>query len=229
MLEAVAYRDGATTLTGWLARPVGAPRAAVVVFPTIMNLTAAVEAKAEALAAAGHLALVADFYGERPADFARAAVLAEALRGDVDAYRRRLFAALDALSGLAPDHPHAAIGFCMGGQAVLELAREDADLALVASFHGLLETARAAAKPIRARILVCHGDADALVPRDHVLRFWEEMDAVGANWHFHAYAGVPHGFTNPFPSPANGAIAHNPSADRQSWAAMLGLLDEVLG
>ena len=226
-LEKVDYRDGDVALTGWLARPVGQPRAAVAVFPTIMNTTPAVEAKALALAERGYLAFIADFYGEQPADFAHSGVLATALRADTDVYRGRLAASLTALEGLAPGVRQAAIGFCMGGQAVLELARSDADLAMVASFHGLLETARPADRPIRARMLVCHGDADALVPRDHVLRFWEEMDAVGANWHFHSYSGVPHGFTNPNPSPMNGAISFDASADRQSWAAMTALFDEL--
>ena len=228
-LERIDYRDGETALTGWLARPAGTPRAAVAVFPTIMNVTPAVEAKALALAESGYLALIADFYGEQPADFAKASAHANALRADTDAYRNRLHAALAALAEIAPSARQVAIGFCMGGQAVLELARSDGDLAIVASFHGLLETARPAAKPIRARILVCHGDADALVPRDHVLRFWEEMDAVKAHWHFHSYSGVPHGFTNPNPSPMNGAISFDASADRQSWAAMHSLLDEALG
>ena len=226
-LEKVDYRDGDTALTGWLVRPAGQPRAAVAVFPTIMNVTPAVEAKALALAERGYLAFIADFYGEQPADFARSGVLATTLRADTDAYRGRLAAALTALDGLAPGIRQAAIGFCLGGQAVLELARSDADLAMVASFHGLLETARPADRPIRARMLVCHGDADALVPHDHVLRFWEEMDAVGADWHFHSYSGVPHGFTNPNPSPMNGAISFDASADRQSWAAMTALFDEL--
>jgi dienelactone hydrolase len=228
-LEKVDYRDGDTALTGWLARPAGMPRAAVAVYPTIMNVTPAVEAKALALADRGYLAFVADFYGEQPSDFAHSGVLATGLRADSDVYRARLAAALTALQGLAPGVRQAAIGFCLGGQAVLELARSDADLAMVASFHGLLETARPADRPIRTRILVCHGDADALVPRTHVMRFWEEMDAVGANWHFHSYSAVPHGFTNPNPSPMNGSISFNASADRQSWAAMHALLDEVLG
>lgn len=228
-LEAIDYRDGETALTGWLARPAGKPRAAVAVFPTIMNVTPAVEAKALALAERGYLAFIADFYGEQPADFARSGVLATALRADTDVYRNRLAASLTALQGLAQGVRQAAIGFCLGGQAVLELARSDADLAIVASFHGLLETARPADKSIRARMLVCHGDADALVPRTHVVRFWEEMDAVKANWHFHSYSGVPHGFTNPNPSPMNGSISYDASADRQSWAAMHSLLDEVLG
>jgi dienelactone hydrolase len=67
-----------------------------------------------------------------------------------------------------------------------------------------------------------------MVPRTQVLQFWEEMDAAGADWHFHSYAGVKHGFTNPGPT-TNPATAYDSSADRQSWAAMYALFDEVLG
>ena len=49
-LEQVPYTDRGTALTGWLARPAGTPRAAIAVFPTIMNITPFVEAKALALA-----------------------------------------------------------------------------------------------------------------------------------------------------------------------------------
>jgi dienelactone hydrolase len=229
-VEQIDYSDRGTALTGWLARPSGAPRAAVAVFPTIMNTTPAVEAKALALTDAGYLAFVADFYGEPVPDFATSQALSKALVADPDHFRRRLHAALTAMGSLngAAGLPQAAIGFCMGGMAVLDLARDGADLLAVASFHGLLETARKADQPIKPRILVCHGDADALVPRSHVLAFWEEMDAAGANWHFHSYSGVHHGFTNPNRSPATGTVSYDPSADRQSWAAMLGLFDEVL-
>ena len=230
-LERVAYADGTTTLTGLLARPVGTPRAAVLVFPTIMNVTPVIETKALALAEQSYLALIADFYGSTVADFPTAMGLAVALRRDVDLYRTRLRAGLTALEAIAPNLTRLAIGFCMGGQAVLELARENADLAMVASFHGILETDRKTPPggPVGPRILVCHGDADALVPRVQVTDFWEEMDAAGANWHFHSYSGVGHGFTNPHPSPANGSISYDASADRQSWAAMLSLMAEVLG
>ena len=229
-LERVDYADGDTALTGWLARPVGHARAAVLVFPTIMNIAPVIQAKALALAEQGYLALIADFYGAPVPDFPTSIKLAGALRSDVDLYRARLGAGLCALELLSPGLLRAAIGFCMGGQAVLELARENADLALVASFHGILETGRQATVggPIGPRILVCHGDVDPLVPRAQVIAFWEEMDAAGANWHFHSYAGVDHGFTNPDPSPASGAISYDASADRQSWAAMLGLFDEIL-
>lgn len=228
--ETLAYRDGELGLSAQVYRPPGGPRAAVAVFPTILNATPAVEAKARALAEAGYLALICDFYGARPEGLDQAFAWSESLRADVGAYRARLRSGLDALRGVADGLPLAAIGFCMGGQAVLELAREGAELAAAVSFHGLLDTRRPAEPgAVRARLLVCHGDADPLAPRERVLAFWQEMDRAGANWHFHAYGWVMHGFTNPNRPAGNPAVAYDPSADRQSWAAMLSLFDEVFG
>ncbi len=230
-LETSPYQDGDTALMGHVARPSGTPRAAVLVFPTIMNPTESVRAKALALAEAGYLALIADFYGEEPTSFDHARELAAGIRSTPEAYRRRLRASLRALATMpeAQGLDFAAIGFCMGGQAALELAREGAPLGCSVSFHGLLNT-DLPAEPgaITARILVCHGDADPMVPRSQVIAFWEEMDEAGANWHFHSYSGVKHGFTNPGPT-SNPATAYDASADRQSWAAMLELFDEVFG
>lgn len=231
-LERVDYSDGETALAGLLARPVGPARAAVLAFPTIMNPTPAVENKAQALADEGYLALIADFYGRQPANFDEARAQATEIRPDPVVYRRRLRAGLKALATLpaADGLQIAAIGFCMGGQAALELARDGAPLFAAVSFHGLLDTGLPAEPgQITARILVCHGDADPMVPRSQVLAFWEEMDAAQADWHFHAYSGVKHGFTNPATVVGNPAVAYDASADRQSWAAMLELFDEVLG
>lgn len=231
-LKEVAYRDGEVTLTGWLALPDSPVRGALVVCPTIANVTPAIERRAKMLADAGFVAMVADFYGEPVPSFEASRPLADKLRADVDGYRQRLSAAVSTLrsrpeaSGLRLG----AVGYCMGGQAVLEMTRAGEDLALVASFHGILSTARKTDKAITPRVLVCHGDADPMVPREQVIAFWEEMDAVGANWHFHAYSGVKHGFTDPG-SDARGmaAIAYDASADRQSWAALMNLCDEVFG
>lgn len=232
-LESVAYRDGDTALTGWLARPTGTPRAAVVVFPTIANASPPMERRAAMLAEAGYLAMIADFYGEPVRDFSHAFELADALRADVAGYRARITAAVDTLRARpeAADLRLGAIGYCMGGQAALEAAREGLDLGAVASFHGLLTSDRPAVPgTVKARILVCHGDADPLAPRDQVLRLWEEMDAAGADWHFHSYSRVKHGFTDPG-SDARGldTLGYDVSADRQSWAALLGFFDEVFG
>jgi len=232
VLEPFAYTDRDTPLTGLLARPTGKPRAAIVVYPTIANVTPAIERRALMLADAGFLAMIADFYGEPVESFEASLPLADKLKADPAQYRARILAAVAALEGCesAAGLKIGAIGYCMGGQAALEAARSGHDLMLAASFHGTLTTGLPADRPIPARILVCHGDADPLAPREQVLGFWQEMNAVGADWHFHAYAGVKHGFTDPG-SDARGmpAIAYNSSADRQSWAALLGLLDEILG
>jgi dienelactone hydrolase len=231
-LDKVAYRDGETALTGLAARPIGAPLGAVVVFPTIANATPATERRARMLADAGYIAFIADLYGFTPDGPEAVQAAARDLRGDVDVYRARVRSALAAMRTLpgVGELPQAAIGYCMGGQAALELARDGADVAGVVSFHGILQSDRPASRPgqISARILVCHGDADPMAPREQVLGLWQEMDAAGANWHFHSYSGVKHGFTDPG-SDARGipAIAYNASADRQSWHAMLGFFAEI--
>jgi dienelactone hydrolase len=134
-LEEVRYHHDDTVLTGWLARPAGPARGAIVLFPTIMNVNAPMERRAQMLADAGYVALIADFYGQPVADFAASHALAETLRADVRHYRDRIAAAVATLRAheAAADLPVGAIGFCMGGQAVLELARDGADLDVVVS------------------------------------------------------------------------------------------------
>lgn len=229
-LERIDYAHGDVALTGWLARPEGTPRGAILILPTIANVNAGMEQRARMLADQGFVAMVADFYGEPVESFEASFPLGNALRADVDHYRARITAGLDALAKAAPGLTLSAIGYCMGGQAALELARMGAPIVLAASFHGLLTSDRPATAetPIKPRLLICHGDADPLVPREQVLDFWKEMDAASSNWHFHAYAGVKHGFTDP-DSEARGKdfLGYNASADRQSWLALTALLDEI--
>lgn len=232
-MEQVSYSDGEVALTGLLARPQSRPRAAVLVFPTVANPTPPIERRARMLADAGYLAMIADFYGGPVADFAAAQELAKGLRSNVRNYRARLTAALAALRDheAASGLPLAAAGYCMGGQAALELARTGADIAVAVSFHGLLETARKATPgTVRARLLICHGHRDPLAPRGELAKFEDEMDLAGAAYHLHVYSHAKHGFTDPG-SDARGmeALAYDPSADRQSWNAMLSLFDEVFG
>jgi dienelactone hydrolase len=227
--EKIPYTDGDTKLTGLLYRPSEQPRAAILVYPTIMNQEGVVLEKAASLAEHGYLAYVADLYGKNPQNFEQSREFAAEVRPQPQDFRRRVRQAIGSLVSL-PDASGlalGAIGFCMGGGSVLELAREGAPLDVVVSFHGILST-DLPAEPgkVTARILICHGDADPAVPRSQVIAFWEEMDAAGANWHFHSYSGVKHGFTNPAP-PLNPAVAYDASADRQSWAAMFELFDEV--
>lgn len=230
-LEAVSYTHAGTALVGYLARPEGVPRGAIVIFPTIVNVNDHMRKRARMLADAGYLVMIADFYGEPVASFAAAGPLANDLRSDPAFYRARLAVAIRTLR----DHPSAerlqmaAIGYCMGGGAAIETARDGQDLIAAISFHGLLGSALPAQQgAVKARLLVLHGEADPMVPREQVFAFQDEMTRAGADWHFHSYSGVKHGFTDPESDLRDlDAVAYNASADRQSWAAMLSFLDEV--
>lgn len=229
-LEPLVYDHAGARLTGLLARPSGIARAAIVLYPTIVNANEAMERRARMLADAGFLVMIADFYGEPVADFAAGQALAGALRTDPAFYRARLAAAIEALRGAAPGLPMIAVGYCMGGGAALEAARDGQDLVAAISFHGLLATPLPAKSgAVKARLLVLHGDADPMVPREQVAAFMAEMDHAGANWHLHAYSSVRHGFTDPASDLRDlDAVAYDASADRQSWRSALAFLDEVL-
>ena len=153
------------------------------------------------------------------------------LRADVERWRQRARAALEALARQpgVDRGKLAAIGYCFGGSTALELARSGVDLEAAVSFHGGLASPRPEdAANIKARVLVCHGAADPLVPPEQVAAFVAEMGKAPVDWQLHSYAGVVHGFTNPEADNAGTpALAYNAAADRHSWQAMLELFRET--
>jgi dienelactone hydrolase len=233
--HAVDYHDGSLPCRGWLARDASLPeqRPGVVLFPDARGVGDAAKHCARRLAEHGLVVLVADLYGHGTfaAEMPEAQRLMNALRGDVVAWRRRAQAALDALAGHEAVAPQAlaAIGYCFGGSTALELARSGAALGAVVSFHGGLASPRPQdAIDIKARVLVCHGAADPLVPPAQLADFALHMASAKVDWQIHAYAGVVHGFTNPEADHAGTpALAYDADADRHSWQAMLTLFGEV--
>ncbi len=232
--RAVEYRQGDTRLVGYLARPaeVKGPLPGVLVVHEWMGLNDYAKRRAEQLAELGYVALAADIYGDGKvaADVAEAKALSTQYKSDRALLRARTAAGLEALKAQAGVDPLqvAAIGYCFGGTAVLELARSGADLAGVVSFHGGLDTPKVQdARQIRAKVLALHGADDPYVPAAQVAAFEDEMRAAGVDWQLIAYGGAVHGFTNP----ANGSdnskgAAYNAKADQRSWAAMRQFFNE---
>lgn len=232
-----AYADGRQRCLGVLALPdetaFPGQRPGIVVAHEAWGLTDHVRRRAQMLAGLGYVALAADTFGDRlrPADAPTAMQLIGELAAAPDILRPRIAAAVEALAA----HPRcdgriAGIGYCFGGQTILELARSDHPRVLgVVSFHGALTTARpAAAGKVRARILVCHGDADPIVPHAHLLAFLDEMAAAGADCQTICYTGAVHGFTNPAnDGKANAGVRHHAPTDARSWAAMQAHFAEI--
>src|SRR6185295_6442215 len=114
------------------------------------------------LAAQGYAALATDMYGGGVFfENARAGGdLMLALHREPERLRARVLAGFETLARLPQVDAGriGAIGFCFGGQCVLELARSGADVRAVVSFHGLLTTHAPAAKgAVKARVLAITG------------------------------------------------------------------------
>jgi dienelactone hydrolase len=209
-------------------------RAAVMVLHGGAGLSGHERERARMLSEAGYVAFTPDLFGEPFLSREHGVEVITRLIADTAGLRGRLDDALACLRAHAGVDAAriAAIGFCFGGLAALELARSGADLRAVVSFHGGLTT-RAPAEPsaVQAAILACAGAADPFVPREHRTSFEEEMTKAGADWQLHIYSGAMHGFTE---RPTEGrpprpGCGYDPTTDRRSWTAMLALLSEAMG
>jgi dienelactone hydrolase len=237
-VEDVEYRDGDVTLRGVSAvdHTVPGKRPGVLVVHEAWGLGDHAIERTKMLAHIGYVALAADMYGDRrqATDLPMAMELIGDMRSDPSKLRKRAGAAIDALRAhpLVDPSRIAAIGFCFGGTTVLELARGGADLRGVVSFHGGLQTvAPAQAGAVHAKVLVCTGADDPMIPPPQVTAFEEEMRNAGADWQVIAYGGTQHSFTNPHAGKvvALPGVVYNKVSDQRSWVAMRAFFDEIFG
>ena len=126
-----------------------------------------------------------------------------------------------------------AIGYCFGGALVLNMARMGMDLRAVVSFHGALDSFFSPSKgDIKAKVLVCHGEADKFISKEAVDQFKSEMNTAEADYEFISYQGAFHGFSNPAAEERgrkfNIPLAYNESADINSWNSMKNLFKNNL-
>lgn len=210
----------------------GIARPGIVTFPTVMGVADLELRFAEDLVALGYSVMVADLYGRRftPAEREAAFAAMGALRGDRESLRDRLLAVLDVAVDLAEvDARRVGVtGYCFGGMCALDLARSGADVAAVASFHGLFDPPPMPPVPIRARVLAMHGWNDPMVPPEAVVALARELTAAGSDWQIHAYGHTGHGFTNPAATGAVPGVKFDAAAARRSWAALEDFLAEAL-
>ena len=223
----LVYDDAVTT-----------PRPGLVMVPNWYGVNADATAKAEMIAGRRYVILLTDMYGAgvRPANTEQAQAAIQPLYADRALMRARMVKALTELraqEGHAPIDPAriAAIGFCFGGSAVLDLARAGADVAAVVTFHGILATDDPAlAKQIEARVLVLTGDEDKAVPPAARAAFEQEMRAGGVKrWAIVDFGGAVHCFTEAAQKPAPNCVYDPPVAKRAYQFMHLWLDDAFAG
>lgn len=229
-----AYSDRDMELRGELYRPLGtANGCAVLVVHEADGIGGNVRRHCAMLADLGYVALAADMHGGgRVLEGTEMREALDRFRADPDHLRARVRAGFDALAGIqgVDGGCIAAVGYCFGGFAVLELARSGAPVRAVASFHGLLTTRRPAAPgEVRARVAVFTGARDPLVPPRDIAAFQAEMMAADVDWQMTVYGRALHSFTNQgVEALGDPRMGYDAEADRFSWAAMLDLFDAAL-
>ncbi|NBX18686.1 MAG: dienelactone hydrolase family protein [Proteobacteria bacterium] len=228
--QAVPYSAGSVQMEGY--RSGDGKKGSVLVVHDWMGLTDKTKMKADAIAALGYTVFAADVFGKsvRPKNPDEARANSSAYYKDRKLFRERLNAGLLQLRSISGSLPVAAVGYCFGGTAVIELARSGADVRAVVSFHGGLDSPSPAdGKNIKARVLALHGADDPVVPAANLAAFEDEMRAHKVDWQLIKYGGAVHSFTDPFAgnNPAKGS-AYNRTADQRSWQAMQNFLEESL-
>ena len=237
--ETISYTANGDTMFGYIAYDsnIDGKRPGILVIHEWWGLNDYIRQRAQQLAELGYSVLAIDMYGagktgETPDE---AGELMNTVLNDMATGTARLKAAYQVLH----DHPTvegdriAAIGYCFGGAMVLHMARIGMPLRAVVSFHGALGSFHQPQPgSIKARVLVCHGAADSMIPDEDVRNFKAEMDTAGADYEFIAYEGAQHGFTSR-EADENGRkysipVGYNENADRASWQAMRELFNNSL-
>lgn len=233
MEQWLPYEVDGQRYQGFLALPEGAgPFPGVAVFHNWYGQNDNERQRARALAAMGYAAFAVDLYGagRRAQDNDTASALMAPLINDRS---RTLLARSRASVAVLAEHRMVdpdclgAVGYCLGGLCVLDLARAGAPLKGVVSVHGLLSSAELAGPTPNAAVLVLHGHDDPLAKPEAVLAFGSEVSALKLDWQVHAYGRTQHAFSTPGADFAPYGLRYSAKADRRAWQAMGNFLEEV--
>ncbi|MFV5491265.1 dienelactone hydrolase family protein [Acinetobacter sp. ASP199] len=226
-------QDG-SQLIGYFAAPESdTPVPGVIVAPEWWGRNDYTEQRARELAEHGYAALAIDMYGDKKVTTASDQAYEWMMQTfeDPDTIVNRATAALTTLATQdeVDADKLAAIGFCYGGKVALDLARSNAPLQAVATFHANLSPkAPAQEGQVQAEILVLHGEQDSMVSLDDVESFRKEMQAAHVQHEVIIFKDAKHGFSNPLANErakANGVdLGYNAEAEQQSLEAMYALL-----
>jgi dienelactone hydrolase len=230
------HRHGDVTCEAYVAAPAqGGRRPAVLVGHSWAGQSAAERWVADRLAGLGYAGVAVDVYGKgvRGAHDADNSVLMAPYMADRALLRDRLLASVEAAAALPEVDPGriAFVGYCFGGLCALDLARSGtAALRGAVSIHGIFPPPGLGPQgPIAAKVLVLHGWEDPMAPPQDVLALARELTQAGADWQLHAYGHALHAFTAVGVDMPERGVKYDEKADRRSWRAMTGFLEDVLG
>jgi carboxymethylenebutenolidase len=193
-------------MTTYVSHPTGAPRGGVVVVQEAFGLTGHIHRVADALAAAGFLALAPALFHRSEeqvfgyTDYEKLgpvimALTAETITMDIDAALAEL-TRLDVSASA-----QGIIGFCMGGSVTLATAAR-LQLGAAVTFYGGgvtegrfgLESGLVSGSQLRTPWLGLYGDLDAHIPSDEIEQLRVVVAGASVPTEIVRYADADHGF-----------------------------------
>lgn len=235
-LQVVEYVSNGTVLRGELALPDAQGKLpAVLVMHNALGLSDHLRNSARRLAKLGYIALATDMYGDGVchADAMKAGASLGPLLAAPELLRARTVGWYEILAAMpnVDRNRIAAIGYCFGGQCVLELARSGADIKAAVSYHGLLTT-QMPAQPgsIKGEVAIYTGAKDPYAPAEEVNGLRQEMIAAGAKYQITEFGEASHAFTDPNAAAlGRPGMAYHALSDAISWAGTVALLNATIG
>lgn len=227
----ITYQGGGKTLTGYLADGSNGKTApGILICHQGGGLRDHEKERARMLADLGYVAFACDMYGAVAQKMEEAMPLMNALAANPALWQARVQAGIDTLKA-QPNVDHArlgAIGFCFGGGTMIQMARWAGEMKCLVAFHpgmqGLPETDD---RPVVAKLMICAGQRDPLIPAEARERFLKLMADAGADCQYITYARAGHSFTDKTVGEFNiPNFEYHADTDRRSWAAMRDLFDE---
>jgi carboxymethylenebutenolidase len=204
---------------------------AVVILPDVRGLYRFYVELAERFAAAGHHAVVIDYFGRtagpgpRTEDFEYMPHVHQTAPAQIQADAAAGIAAVRERTG---ETRAVAVGFCFGGtQAYLTATNADLGLDGAIAFYGGLDASRLGvpspkdhAAEMRGPILGLFGGEDRGIPPEHIAAFDQSLSEAGVEHELVVYAGAPHSFFDR-------SYAEHADACEDAWRRVLGFLQDV--
>ncbi len=224
LAEDVNYTVEGESFTGYWAEAEN-PAGLVLIIQDWDGMTDYERRRADMLAEMGYNAFALDMFGDatptETVDHRRAAT--GALYQDRERMRALIEAGMQQALSRSETDQMVVMGYCFGGAVALEMARSDmADQARgFATFHGGLSTPEGQSwDGNEPPLLILHGGADTSITMQDVATLANELEAAGNTYTMEIYSNAPHAFT------VFGSDRYQERADKESWAAFSGFLEE---
>lgn len=200
----------------------------------------------------GCVVLIADILGDESGwawhdreryDLVRKSVLLPDENGQRNKLADRVQAAIDALAAQpgVDAEKIGAMGFCLGGHPILEMAKmKNPSIRVVVTFHGVFDGVRKLSSvescidegtdmPPAVNVLACTGADDPFISEEDLDAAIKMFGDLGCQSKVMKFENTRHGFTNPAQdyNPNKDAFAYNEESYDKAWSAALSLLKDM--